>query len=148
VQNVFGISAEFLCENLIFTVLLDIDGTLATSAEKVPNEKITKWIESIKSSGVNIIIVSNSSKKRTATFSRPLDTPYVWRAFKPLKFKIKRVLKNCPQNTALIGDQIFTDVLCGNRMKIRTILVDTLLEAKSPRMKFIRWLESKILRKS
>jgi len=52
-------------------------------------------------------------------------------AKKPLKTGFKKVqekLKEPAQNIAVVGDQIFTDIIGGNRCKMFTILVEPIAE--------------------
>jgi HAD superfamily phosphatase (TIGR01668 family) len=52
--------------------------------------------------------------------------PSVTRAIKPRKSPFRRAMKMLgmtPGETAVVGDQIFTDILGGNRLGLYTILV-------------------------
>ena len=73
-------------------------------------------------------ILSNTNQaKKVKAIAEKLEVPYKIFAKKPLKMeflKIQRILKMKPENIAVVGDQIFTDVLGGNRCKMFTILVD------------------------
>ena len=58
-----------------------------------------------------------------------LDIPYKYFGMKPLKrgfLKIQKELQLPPENIAVVGDQIFTDIIGGNRCKMKTILIDSL----------------------
>ena len=48
-------------------------------------------------------------------------------ACKPLTFNVSRIMnkyKMNKDNTVIIGDQIYTDVLCADKLGIKSILVD------------------------
>ena len=50
---------------------------------------------------------------------------------KPLKIgfrKVQKKLQEKPENIGVVGDQIFTDVIGGNRCKMFTILVEPIAE--------------------
>ena len=56
-----------------------------------------------------------------------LEIPYEMFAKKPSKagfIKIQKILNINSESIAVVGDQIFTDVIGGNRCKMFTILVD------------------------
>ena len=42
--------------------------------------------------------------------------------------KVQKILQEKPENIAIVGDQIFTDIVGGNRCKMFTILVDPIAE--------------------
>ena len=66
---------------------------------------------------------------------------------KPLKRGFKYVQKETnikPENIAVVGDQIFTDVLGGNRSKMFTILVEPIDKKDFWYTKWKRPIENKI----
>ena len=77
--------------------------------------------------GFKLYVLSNNNKKRVSLFMRKVDIPHRWRALKPLAFFIRKAMKNMKVKsfeTALIGDQIFTDVWGANRLGLFSILVN------------------------
>lgn len=67
--------------------------------------------------GLTLTILSNNYKERVEPFAKQLGLPFVSMAAKPLPFGVGRAcrkLKIRRKETALIGDQIFTDMICGN----------------------------------
>ena len=51
-----------------------------------------------------------------------------------------------PENAAMLGDQVFTDVLAGKNAGLRTILVKPIRDKKTLFFRFKRWLEKPVLR--
>ena len=88
----------------------------------------------MKVQGIKLYILSNTNdKKKVETIAQKLDIPYKHFALKPLKkgFKfIQKELKINPENIGVVGDQIFTDVLGGNRNNMFTILVEPISNQK------------------
>ena len=123
------ITIEYLIKNKIKALILDMDNTIITYNEKMP-EKVLKWAKELIGQGVKLIIVSNSNKKeKIEKASKLLGIKYISFAKKPLKGGFKKamkILKEKPENIAVVGDQIFTDIIGGNRCKMYTILVDSL----------------------
>ena len=70
--------------------------------------------------------------------AKPLPFGY-FRAVKKLKIKRK--------NVAIVGDQIFTDVMGGNLSGVKTILVTDITPEDKPFFKFKRKLEKKLLKR-
>ena len=123
------ITIEFLQKNKIKALILDMDNTLINLKEKMP-KNIEIWAKELKGQGVKLIIVSNSNKKsKLDKTANKLGIKYVYFARKPLKVGLKKamkILEEKPENIAVVGDQIFTDIIGGNRCKMKTVLVDSL----------------------
>ena len=104
-----------------------------------------------KGQGVKLYIVSNSNKKKKVEkIAKILDIPYVFFAKKPLKSgfkKAKNELKEKEENIAVVGDQIFTDVIGGNRANMFTILVEPINEKDFWYTKWKRPIENRIKKK-
>ena len=69
---------------------------------------------------------------------------------KPLKIgfeKIRKKLNIEPQNIAVVGDQVFTDILGGNRCNMHTILIETINEKDYWYTAWKRPIENKIKNK-
>ena len=95
---------------------------------------IVEWVEQLKYDGIKFYIVSNTNKKdKVEQVSQKLKIKYNYFAKKPLKtglLKAQKELQEKPENVAVVGDQIFTDVLGGNRCNMFTILVDPIDDTK------------------
>ena len=125
------ITIQFLLENKIKILILDVDNTLIDKKE-ILSEEIIQWAKEIRGQGVKLYILSNTNKKeKVKKVAEKLETPYLHFGMKPLKrgfIKIQKIVKESPEKIAVIGDQIFTDVVGGNRCKMFTILVDPIKE--------------------
>ena len=132
-KKVEDITIEQLLKNKIKALILDVDNTLI-DINKNLSEDIVFWTKQMKGQGIKLYILSNTNdKKKVETIAQKLDIPYKHFALKPLKkgFKfIQKELKINPGNIGVVGDQIFTDVLGGNRNKMFTILVDPINDKK------------------
>ena len=91
-----------------------------------------EWVNELKKNGIKFFIVTNTNKKKKVEeISKKLEIKYIYFAKKPLKsglIKAKKRLQEKPENIAVVGDQLFTDVLGGNRCKMFSILVDPIAE--------------------
>ncbi len=120
---------DWLKERGIKGVLLDIDNTLITHKQKIPDEKVIALIKFFKKNDIQTAIVSNATKRRVDVFNEKLGLYARYRAFKPSNrgfLKAMTKLKLTPEETAVIGDQLFTDVRGGNRLGLTTVLVEPL----------------------
>lgn len=132
-KKVEDITIEQLLKNKIKALILDVDNTLI-DINKNLSEDIVFWAKQMKGQGIKLYILSNTNdKKKVETIAQKLDIPYKHFALKPLKkgFKfIQKKLKINPENIGVVGDQIFTDVLGGNRNNMFTILVEPINNQK------------------
>ena len=125
-KKVQDIDLEMLKKNNIKGLILDIDNTLVPNYVKEADENTVKWIERVKNVGLQTCIVSNASKKRVIKFNERLKIQAVHKASKPRsKAFINAIeLMNIEAiETAVIGDQIFTDIYGGNKLNMFTVLV-------------------------
>lgn len=138
------IGVDFLKENNIKGLILDVDNTLIDlSRNKI--DGLDDWIDSIIKSGIKIAVVSNGRKKKQINLlTKKHGLIYVFFALKPFKSGIKKAKKElnlCYNEIAEIGDQIFTDVLVSNRTKMFSILTKPVEMEKSFLQKFKRRVE-------
>ena len=130
-NNVREIKIDFLQKNKIKALILDVDNTLIDYDRNLPKETI-KWANELAGQGVKLYILSNSNKKqKVKKVAEDLGIEYEYFAKKPLKFGFKKVqekLQEKPEHIGVVGDQIFTDVIGGNRCNMFTILVDPIAE--------------------
>lgn len=130
-NDVNAISIDILKQNNIKGIILDVDNTLIDYDRNISEETIL-WCENLKKEGIKFCILSNSNKKdKVSSVAQKLDVPYFYFAKKPLKGgfrKAKRVLKMPNEQIAVVGDQIFTDVLGSNRCNMFSILVNPIKE--------------------
>lgn len=126
-NNVREISYEFLKENNINALVLDVDNTLIDYDRNLPEENIV-WANQMREKGIKLYILSNTNKKdKVEAVSKKMGIPYINFAKKPLKGgfqKVKKLLAENYENIAVVGDQIFTDVLGANRCKMFSILIE------------------------
>ena len=149
-KNIFSVTPEFLKENNIKALLLDADNTLCIYHSEVPIEGVMEWINEMKSSGIELHILSNGKPGRLTTFANNVNLPCFYMSLKPLPFKILKAIKKLGfkrEDVALVGDQMFTDILGGNLAGIKTIWLDYIKIEESKTFRFKRSIEKKIKQK-
>ena len=149
-EKVQDIDLELLKEKKIKGLILDIDNTLVPSHVSEADDKAFQWIGRLKESGFEICIVSNATKRRVDKFNEKLKVHAIHRAVKPFLGAYKRamvLMGTKPEETAVVGDQIFTDIYGGNRLGMLTILVKPLHKKEFFFVKLKRWPEKYVLKK-
>lgn len=150
VDTVFDIDLKKLKDCGIKAFIFDIDNTLARYADALPDEKTANWLKELWDMGFGVFFVSNNNDvERVKKFAEYVDVPYKAKALKPLSIHLKKACRSMgvtPKETALVGDQLFTDIWGGNWLKMYTILVKPISEVEDSFVKFKRKFERRILK--
>ena len=127
-KSVYDINYDKLKKKNIKCIMFDLDNTLALIDEGIPPLKVIKFIEKLNKK-FDVYIISNNSKSRIEKFCSYFDITFAAFALKPMakgfKFIQKKGNYKCDE-MCMVGDQIMTDILGGNRFGCYTILVDPL----------------------
>ncbi|MGI6552877.1 MAG: YqeG family HAD IIIA-type phosphatase [Bacillota bacterium] len=130
-------------------IIIDLDNTITAWNSSEITEDILNWFQEIKKHRFRVCLVSNNGKARVAVVAEKLDIPFIFKANKPRRRSFRQameVLETKPQETAVIGDQVFTDVLGGNRLNLYTILVVPLNKREFIGTRLMRRLENIVLK--
>lgn len=125
-NDVIEIKPEFIKSINIKGLLIDLDGTLESSKTIKPSEKILVWLASLESNNIEFAIVSNNNEGRVSEFCKDTNIKFLSEAMKPFKSGIKKGLELLNMraiDVMMVGDQIFTDVLGGNKMGLKTAYI-------------------------
>lgn len=126
-KKVEDINIELLQKNKLKALILDLDNTLIDYNKNL-SDSIIQWAKELKGQGVKLYILTNTNdKQKVENVAEKLGIPYESFAKKPFKkgfLKIQKILNIKPENIAVVGEQIFTDIIGGNRCNMYTILVD------------------------
>ena len=110
------ITVDFLLENNIKAVILDIDNTLVPYEIAEPTDEVRAWLNALTEAGIKVAFVSNNHAPRVEKFNESLGFPAFPDSGKPFKKACRAAMEamgSTPETTAIIGDQVFTDVLAG-----------------------------------
>ncbi|SHI54389.1 hypothetical protein SAMN02745975_00116 [Geosporobacter subterraneus DSM 17957] len=125
-ESVFQIDINLLKKKQIRGLIIDIDNTLVQWDKKYASDAVKAWLLELQETGFSICLVSNNTEDRVVVFNETLKLPAIHRARKPRRGPFRRAMEimgTIPDTTAVIGDQLFTDILGGNRLGLFTILV-------------------------
>ncbi len=135
-DDIYAVTGQALARRGVRLLLADLDNTLVPYGVPLPSERLRAWRDELAGHGVTLFILSNNRhESRPRIFAEALDVPYIGHAGKPGTRSLFKAMERqgaAPEQTALIGDQIFTDVLCGNRAGVSTILVKPIRLAGNP----------------
>ena len=126
---IYKLSHSKLSELGITSLLIDVDGTLLSRNSNIIPLKVKNWIFRSKEMFDLYLISNNPSEKRIYKIGKELGIRYKHRALKPRIKNTLEVINNLNKdknNIAIVGDRIFTDIIVGNRCKIKTILIQRL----------------------
>ena len=148
ISSLTDIGPEFFLDRGIKGLILDLDNTLIAWKAGVLEPDMIELIKTYKDAGLQLCVVSNAFNKRVTNLLHPLGVPWVARAGKPKRkpfVKALDILGTTTGETAVIGDQIFTDILGGNRIGLYTVLVIPISKKEFIGTKIVRMVEKLLL---
>lgn len=150
-DDIYQITPEFLKSLGIRAIVADIDNTLVTYDDPEPIPALLVWLKGMEEAGIQIALVSNNSKHdRVIRFNKDLGYFATARSGKPFGKGVKRALasmKVSPKEAVMLGDQIFTDILAGSHLGMKTILVKPIKDRTDWFFRTKRKLEKPLLRR-
>ncbi|MFA9557974.1 YqeG family HAD IIIA-type phosphatase [Evansella sp. AB-rgal1] len=124
-EHYSDITGKWLDDNGITHIFSDLDSTLAAH-DQGGDEQFEKWLQLLHDHNVQLVILSNNNQGRVDRFTKPYDLRGYGMANKPATTKIKGIMREVqakPNSSLFLGDQLFTDVWCGKRLGMKTVLV-------------------------
>ena len=124
-----NVRAEDLTARGISFLMLDFDNTIVPYTTSKPTLEMAAWLKAMQASGIGLCVVSNSRKPRVVEFCKQYGLDCITHARKPFQKGISECLTRFhlrPSQAALVGDQIYTDVLGANCAGLTSILVSAI----------------------
>jgi len=149
VDSVYRIDFEKLKGRGISGIIIDLDNTITEWDNPSLSSQAFDWFAKMKLAGLKACIVSNNNHNRVAKAVEKLDIPFLAKAHKPRRGAFRKameIMKTRPEQTAVIGDQIFTDILGGNRLNLFTILVVPITSKEFIGTRLVRIIERRVLK--
>jgi len=149
VDTVLDVPYETLWKNNIRGLIYDLDNTLAHYDKPQTPAKIAALLKRLDKMGFRICLLTNNTRGRLAKFDH-LGLDGIANALKPFTQGVYRAMKKMGTNraqTAIIGDQLFSDVWAGKNARITTVLVKPLTQKDFFFVKFKRIFEQWFLRR-
>lgn len=129
-------------------VLLDIDNTLLRRDNHEVPLAVQQWLAKAGQKGVKLCLLSNNFHDSVFDLARDLDLPIVAKAMKPLPLGYARAMKlieGSRENTVMVGDQLFTDVVGAHAFGITAYMVCPLVEEDLKHTLMLRRVERVLL---
>lgn len=107
-------------------LMLDFDNTIVPYTNDVPTPEMEAWLQAMQASDIGLCVVSNSHKTRVVKFCEARGIPCITHSKKPFSkgiFQCRDKFSLDLSHAALVGDQIYTDVLGANCAGAVSILV-------------------------
>lgn len=149
VDSIYEIDFAKLKEKGIKGIIIDLDNTITGWDNPNLPDKAFTWFKKMKKAGIKACIVSNNNHQRVESAVAKLGIPYVAKAQKPRRGAFRKamdILKVGSTEIAVVGDQIFTDILGGNRLNLFTILVVPIASNEFIGTKIVRLVEKRVLK--
>ena len=147
-KSVDRISPQFLHERGIRALVLDVDNTLTAHDSQELAPGVADWIERMRDAGIALRISSNNTAARVRPFAAKLGLPFVSFSLKPAPRGLRiarRALGVEKREMALVGDQVFTDMLAAKFYGITVLMVQPVAPDFKWNIRFKRVLERPIL---
>lgn len=150
VSSFMAVDLKKLKSRGIKLLLCDIDNTLMAYNEHHPNPKVIAFIEKVKTYGIEVALFTNTTPKRAYRFGNDLHISKVYfYSCKPLPFQFWRAIKEHgykKNEVAILGDQLFTDILGGSIAGVYTILTEPISHIDRSTTKFTRKFEALVFK--
>ena len=125
-------------------VVLDLDNTLVPWNTADVSDGVLEWVRALTAAGIDACVLTNNYSRRATGVANAMGIPIIKAAFKPSPAAFRaalRVMGLDAAQAAVVGDQLFTDVLGGKLVGMRAILVEPLSSREFFTTRFVRWLE-------
>lgn len=149
-ESVYDIDFDALKKKNIKGLIFDIDNTLVSYKQEKPTENVVNLMNRLSEAGFTVCFVSNNNKNRVDIFNSGFNYSSFPNAKKPLKKSMKNALKIMRMtnaDAAVIGDQIFTDVIAAKRIKAVSILVTPIEPLETLFFRLKRFLEKPFIKR-
>lgn len=149
IGSIFELDLETLRKEGIKGIIFDIDNTLVPYDVAEPTEEIIQLFGKLKKDNFKICLMSNNTEDRVVRFNQNLKVFAIHKSGKPRIKGFKRALELMDlkkEEVAIVGDQVFTDVYGGNKIGVKTILVQPVSDKDEWITKIKRGLEQRVIK--
>lgn len=129
-------------------LIVDLDNTLVCWGGSEIAEEHLAWVQDARDRGLRLVMLSNNFSDRVNDVAQRMDIPCVANALKPLPLGFLTALRRLGlprRHVAVVGDQLFTDVLGGKLCGLYTILTEPLEARDHPITNVFRFFERLML---
>ncbi len=148
IDRIWQIDTQVLRDLGVKALIVDVDNTLSSHGSPLPEKEVVPWLAHMSELKVPVVILSNNTKARVEPFANKLGLPFVHFAAKPMRggfLRAQSQLSHPAGEIAVVGDQIFTDIVGGNKMGMKTVLVLPIKQDTNLWVRFKRGFEKRYI---
>jgi HAD superfamily phosphatase (TIGR01668 family) len=150
-ERAADVAPAFLREIGVRGVILDIDNTIVMDRSEGPEKEIAGWLAELSEAGIRAFILSNGSRRRVERLCGILGIGGLHKAGKPsqrgFRYAMREMGLEDPADVAVIGDQLFTDIIGAKRAGMAAVLVHPLSAEENAFVRLKRIFEKPILKR-
>jgi HAD superfamily phosphatase (TIGR01668 family) len=127
IRSLADLDLDELKSRGIDCLLLDFDNTLGPDHATEPTDFSYEMVNNARNKGFSMCLVSNAKSGRSDGIAKKLEIPCVTYAHKPRPDGVNRALALLGKDkaqAAMIGDQVFTDVIAGRYAGVYTVFTE------------------------
>ena len=123
-----AVTPDFLRARGIRLLLADLDYTLAPKSVHDADDAVRAWLAALEAAGITVAVLSNNrDPRRVRRYCAGLGIDFVGHAEKPFRRGYRRAMKKfgaSPEETAMLGDKLLTDVLGAKHSGVLALMVE------------------------
>ncbi|MHB1611741.1 MAG: YqeG family HAD IIIA-type phosphatase [Sulfobacillus sp.] len=150
VGSIFDLDIGILRKRGYRGLIMDLDNTLVAWNHPEAPQELLDWLAKVRHYGIDMCIVSNNLGRRVEEFAAQIGVSFIAKAAKPRRRAFRLAMRKMGTHrgdTAVVGDQVFTDILGGNRLKLFTILVRPVAAEEFWTTRLVRMVEHRMVRR-
>ena len=150
VGSIFDLDIGILRKRGYRGLIMDLDNTLVAWNHPEAPQELLDWLAKVRHYGIDMCIVSNNLGRRVEEFAAQIGVSFMAKAAKPRRRAFRLAMRKMGTHrgdTAVVGDQVFTDILGGNRLKLFTILVRPVAAEEFWTTRLVRMVEHRMVRR-
>ncbi|GBR76713.1 putative HAD family hydrolase [Candidatus Termititenax persephonae] len=150
-DDICALNLSGLTSRGIKLLLLDVDNTILPTTADEPSLRVLHWFERVRTQTFQTVLISSAlGRARLAKISALLGVPAYHGVLKPFLPGLRYVLAEYaarPEECAIVGDELLTDILPARRLGAYAVLVKGCDQPLSPRREigFLRRARAAIL---
>jgi HAD superfamily phosphatase (TIGR01668 family) len=151
-SSVYALDAARLRARGIKGIIMDLDNTIISwgdyTRDTEKHARLQAWFDDLRQAGFQLCILSNNRGKKVTDLAAGFGIEIVTSAGKPRRTAYLRAMRELgtrAETTAMIGDQVFTDILGANRLGLYSILVVPLSRREFILTRLVRLAEQRVL---
>jgi HAD superfamily phosphatase (TIGR01668 family) len=129
-------------------LIIDLDNTVVSwGGSEIAQEHLT-WVSDALERGFKLVMLSNNFSDRVTQVAEQMHIPFVASALKPLPTGFLTAVRRLGlprRQVAVVGDQLFTDVLGAKLCGLYSILTEPLVKKDHPVTEVFRFFERLML---